>query len=294
MKRKIILAVSLLIAMLVLASCGSGGNSGSGSSNGGGDKAATDGNALVRVVEVAFGGLGRPFSYLDENDEIQGSEADILRKIDELIPEYEFHFNAMERDAETVGLKVGKYQIGCGNHFWSQDRIESYNLTEYPINYSPMGLVVPEDSDIASFDDLNGKSLQPIAHDDALYVIFQNYLAEHPGLEINCDNVAGGGAADNYRGVVEGRWDAAWGPLAAYNAIKDELNLPLKATEPIDYMPSYFMLNKDETDLLEKVNAALAELTENGWLGEHSAEVFGTNVWEAYSDVHPKYNEKDK
>jgi hypothetical protein len=57
----------------------------------------------VRVIEVAFGGLGRPFSYLDENNEIQGLEADILRAIDELIPEYSFHFNAMERDAETSG-----------------------------------------------------------------------------------------------------------------------------------------------------------------------------------------------
>jgi L-cystine transport system substrate-binding protein len=107
--------------------------------------------------------------------------------------------------------------------------------------------------------------------------------------------VAGGGTADNYRGLAEGRWDAVWGPQAAYEATKDELNLPIKAVEPpIDYMPSYFLLNKDETDLYEKINAQLKVLTDNGWLGEHSEEVYGVNVWEAYADIHPKYNEQGR
>jgi L-cystine transport system substrate-binding protein len=251
--------------------------------------------ADVRVIEVAFGGLGRPFSYLDENNEIQGSEADILRAIDELIPEYSFHFNAMERDAETVGLKSGKYQIGCGNHFYSKAREENYNLTALPINYSPLTLIVPKDNDtIKSLFDMDGKSIQPIAHDDALYVIFENFLKENPNIKIRCDNVAGGGAADNYMGVIDGRWDAVWGPRASFEAVNGKLDLPLKAIEPIDYMPSYFMLNKDETDLLEKVNAAIKTLTENGWLAKHSEEIYGTDVWAAYSGVHPKYNEQDR
>jgi L-cystine transport system substrate-binding protein len=241
-----------------------------------------------RVIEVAVDGSGRPITYMDADGQIKGWEVDILKEIDEILPEYTFHVQIAGDDAIAVGLKTGKYQIGGGNNWYSEARAKNFNLSNI-INYTPITLLIRDDSPIKTLYDLNGKTIQPITRDNGSWYPLQNFLNENPDIKINCENAGGLGKADIYIGVNNGRWDAAYVPLPSIEAIKDEMNLPVHTIGPIDFAASHFLVSKNEPELLEKLNSAIDKLKASGWFSRHSVEVFGDDVFASYEGLKSRY-----
>jgi L-cystine transport system substrate-binding protein len=254
--------------------------------------AANASEAKPRVIECAFASTLQPYGYVDTDGKIKGYEIDILRKIDELLPEYEFNFNPVDYEAETIGVQAGTYQIGSGNHYYSEARAANYLLADVT-NYTKLILVIREDDNVTKgLRDLDGKTIAPIPAGNALFIILQNFLKENPDVKITCENAASGSSSDGYRGVADGRYDASFGPEAPFLATESELNLPVKAVGPVDYVASFFLLNKNEEELLKKVNGAIAKLTAEGWISELSKQYYGFDVFADYASIHPQYNVK--
>ena len=65
-----------------------------------------------------------PNSYVDENGKPAGQNIEVYEKIDELLPQYEFEYDAVDADSILLGIDSGKYAGGLGNYFWNESRAE--------------------------------------------------------------------------------------------------------------------------------------------------------------------------
>ena len=63
-----------------------------GDDTAGDDAASPDNNAEVRTITVAYSQGNAPCSYVDDNGELVGYEIDVLKLVDDMLPQYEFEF----------------------------------------------------------------------------------------------------------------------------------------------------------------------------------------------------------
>ncbi|MDR0638447.1 MAG: transporter substrate-binding domain-containing protein, partial [Spirochaetaceae bacterium] len=62
-----------------------------------------------RKVVVGTGNVFKGFCFLDEKGELAGYEIDVLKAVDEILPQYEFVLETAEFRAILVGLEAKKY-----------------------------------------------------------------------------------------------------------------------------------------------------------------------------------------
>ena len=75
-------------------------------------KSKKDKKNAVRVIQVAHTPTNVPYGFLNEKGQSDGFEVSVLRAVDELLPQYEFNFNAVSDDELLIGIETGKYQVG--------------------------------------------------------------------------------------------------------------------------------------------------------------------------------------
>lgn len=108
---------------------------------------------------VATGASPRPFTFLDENDELTGYDIEILKLVDEASPDLEFEFQVAEFPALFAGLDSGRFNIVANNLSATEERREKYAFSD-PYIEAQFGLALPKDSELAgatSISDLAGK-----------------------------------------------------------------------------------------------------------------------------------------
>jgi len=114
LKSKLLLVSSLLLAMNM------------------GAAQAVEKSPNAEVVEVVVNANGYPFSFVDDNNNITGYDGDLLKILDERLPEYKFHFNAVSRDAMIVGLSTGAYTLAADHFYLTKERAEKYAHSGQP------------------------------------------------------------------------------------------------------------------------------------------------------------------
>lgn len=282
MKWNKVISTVLIVSSLtgILAGCGTDAQQSASSQ-------ADDGAAVIQVVAQPN---NYPLAYTDDDGNRTGYEIEVMKKVDELLPEYTFVFNEAEQDAAFTGLSTGKYQLAVTNSFYTKERAENYNIPENPIGASPCGLVVTKDrADVTTLDQASELKMSPapVMPGDGLAYQLEQYIAEHPdaGFELTYSsdpNIF----IDGLSFVAEGRYDFAFFPGNFYDALVvaedgdlHMLNdtLSYKRTIPVDTYP---IIAKGEDDLTEKVSGALKTLKDDGTLEELSVEFYGFNVFE--------------
>lgn len=282
MKWNKVISTVLIVSSLtgILAGCGTDAQQSASSQ-------ADDGAAVIQVVAQPN---NYPLAYTDDEGNRTGYEIEVLKKVDELLPEYTFVFNEAEQDAAFTGLSTGKYQLAVTNSFYTKERAENYNIPENPIGASPCGLVVTKDrADVTTLDQASELKMSPapVMPGDGLAYQLEVYIEEHPdaGFELTYSsdpNIF----IDGLSFVAEGRYDFAFFPGNFYDALVvaedgdlHMLNdtLSYKRTIPVDTYP---IIAKGEDDLTEKVSGALKTLKDDGTLEELSVEFYGFNVFE--------------
>ncbi len=247
----------------------------------------SDGGTVIQVVAPPN---GFPLAYTDEDGNRTGYEIEIMRKVDELIPDYSFEFVEAEQDAAFTGLSTGKYQIAITNSFYTEERAENYNIPENPIGVSPCGLVVlKEDAEVTTLDQASERKMSPapVMPGDGLAYQLELYLKDHPdaGFELTYSNDPNA-FVDGLTFVAEGRYDFAFFPGNYYDELVvaedgdlhslDEV-LSFKRTVPVDTYP---IIAKGEDDLTQKVSDALKTLKDDGTMEKLSEEFYGFNVFD--------------
>jgi len=237
-------------------------------------------SAEVRTVTVAVITDDKPKTFVDENNNITGYDVEVLKAVDELLPEYEFKFEAMDQATMLLGVETGKYQLATDGLFKNPDREAKYLFPEENIGLSKVAFVIREDeTEINSFADVVGKKLVPLPSNWGTYYITLNYNETHPDAQVKLETIDTLTMADAFRWVAEGRYDAFLTPPEPFADIQKELNLPVKLSDTVELVPTYPIFNKSETELAQKVSDALKQVKDNGTASELSREWLGEDIF---------------
>lgn len=276
-KGKIILAA--VLGAMVLAGCGSSGTEQTQSSAAEeADSSVDNKDQLARIQEageitIAMEGTWAPWTYHDENDELVGYDVEVAKKIAEKLG-VEPVFVEGEWDGLLAGLEAGRYDIMVNGVEYTDERAEKYDFSE-PYGYIRTAIIVRgENTDITSFEDLNGKT--------TANTISSTYaqLAESYGAVTT--------GVDDLNQTIEllqqGRIDATLNAEVTfydYMNVHPEADLKIAAlTEDASHVVIPLRKGEDSDSLGEAINQALEELRAEGVLSEISIKYFGTDITE--------------
>ncbi|MBR1721487.1 MAG: transporter substrate-binding domain-containing protein, partial [Treponema sp.] len=111
----------------------------------------------VQTVIVGTGSDMQLYCYLDEKGELAGYEIDVMKAIDELLPQYKFEFQTFDFKNILLALSAGKVDIGAHAYESNPERRKNYLFTEYGYNdFSKYIVVLKENTDVHSLKDLVG------------------------------------------------------------------------------------------------------------------------------------------
>lgn len=261
-------------AVFSLAACGANSS----------DKNTSSSND-VQIINIAGVTGKKPYTYVN-GDNYTGYDFELLKKIDEKLPQYEFKYTALAQDALLTGLQSGKYDAATCSFYGTAERFKTFDYSENPTGLSDARLIIRSDEkDINSLEDLakSGKKLAPIPTDDARYTLISQYNEEHPDNKIEFEGATEKSAtvADVLKAVGAGKYDAAIYPYTSFQSIKDELDLDLTTTDSIGLFPTVFLYHKgDSTAKLRKdIDKVLDDFRQDGTLSKLSEKWYGEDVF---------------
>lgn len=281
MKKYFKLVAVGLVSITFLAACSSGEAS---TSSEGGD---------VRKVKVAYDMASKPISWLDDNGNATGYDVEIMKLVDELLPEYEFEYVGTTSDDLLIGVEQGKFQVGVKNAFWTEERTEKFIFPKEFLGLSSAGLVLKKENEhIKSLEDFATAeySLAPIAANNAQYTVIDEYNKANPNNPVKLD--AGDAfTVDVIQWVNEGRVDGGViieGPFqkqvldetGPYYNLKDEV-----VYNEFAVIKTWPLFNKKEQEFADAYDKAIKQLQEEKKTNEFSTEFYGRDLFEVLDQV---------
>lgn len=243
-------------------------------------KSSTATNSKVKTIKIAGVNDAKPFTYIDESGNLSGYDGEVLQAINKKLPQYKFEYSGMDQGAMLLGVQSGKYDLGTCHLYKNSDREQKFLFTEQPFGLSDLRLIVKKGrSDIKTLADMVGKKLVPIPANDARYTIVQEYNKTHPDKQVKLETIDSLNAADTFKMVASGQYDAAIYPAPAYEAVQKQLNLDIKLAGTVTKVPTYFVLNKKDTQLGKDIDKALKQLKADGTLSKLSLKWYGEDVY---------------
>ena len=244
MKMKKVLSMLLVaVCTMGLAACG-------GSSEGGSEDSGDD--TLVMATNAEF----PPYEY-HEGDEVVGIDVDIASAIAEELG-MELKVEDMAFDSIIPAVTSGKADIGAAGMTVTPDREESVAFTD-TYAHATQVIIVKEDSDITGPDDLVGKTIgvQLGTTGDLYATDIEDATVEqyNKGFEA-------------VQALTQDKIDAVISdgePAKEFVAESEGLKILDEAFTEEDYA---IAVAKDNTELVDKINDALATLKESGKLDE--------------------------
>lgn len=243
----------------------------------------------VTTLTVATGASPKPYTFLDKNDELTGYDIEILRAVDEKLPEIEFKFEVVDFPQLFAGLDSGLYNIVANNLSATEERKEKYDFAT-PTIEAQFGIITKDDSQkITSLDVLAGKRTYGEPGLNFTRVLEQ-YNEQNPGKEISIEYTELD-TQTQYKNLATGGIDFLFNERVVYNELGGpDTALKLNFTE-LDgqYLSDTFGTNlysafafskrtKDVDAIVEQINGAIGELDEDGTLAKLSDEFFGYDV----------------
>lgn len=253
MKKLSIAMLSMLLAgSMLLTGCG-GGNDAQTTDDTTEDTAqseTTDGGTLVMGTNATF----PPYEFVDENNEVAGIDAEIAGAIADKLG-MKLEITDMAFDSLIPALQSGTIDIVLAGMTVDPERAEQVNFTD---SYATgvQVIIVPEGSDIKSPDDLDGKNIGVQTGTTGDLYCTDSYGQDHVK---QFDNGPLAVAA-----LLNGQVDCVVidnEPAKNYVAANQGLTILDTAYANEEYAAA---IAKDNTELFDKVNAAIKELKEDG------------------------------
>lgn len=264
------LAVLGLISLLVLSACGKevSGTSASHASE-------------KTVVKIATGGSPKPFSFVNDKNELDGYDIQVVKAIFADLPQYQIEIEKTEFPSIFAGLDNDRYQIGANNFASNEERKKKYLYSD-PIFKNQFVIAVAADrEDIKTFADLEGKSTE-VSPSVNYTVALENYNKEYAKTPVKL-NYTEAELAVTLQNVESGGADFQLIDAAMLDMYVKEFGLKIKSiplsqedSDRIGVPYSYLILSKGEgSDALETaVNERLKVLIEDGTLSKISKTFF--------------------
>lgn len=274
-------AATALLLSILLAGCGSSSSSGESS------------DAKVRKVKIAYDQASKPISYIDDKGNPTGYDVEMMKLVDELLPEYEFEFVGTSSDDLLLGVEQGKYQAGVKNAFWTEERTKKFIYPKEFLGLSSAGLVLKtKNKHIKSLEDFAsaGLTLAPIAANNAQYTVIDEYNKANPDNKVKL-KAGDAFTVDVVQWVNEGRVDGGVmieGPFqkqvldadGPYHNLKDEV-----VYNEFAVIKTWPLFNKKEQALADAFDQAVKKLKEEKKPNELSKKFYGRDLFEVLDSV---------
>ena len=255
MKKLSIAMLSMVLAgSMLLTACGGGNTQATEDTGSDTQQSETAENTEGGVLRMGTNATFPPYEYVDENNEVAGIDADIAAAIADKLG-MELEITDMAFDSLIPALQSDTIDIVLAGMTVDPERAESVNFTD---SYATgvQVIIVPEDSDIASPDDLEGKNIGVQTGTTGDLQCTDAYGQE---FVKQFDNGPLAVAA-----LLNGQVDCVVidnEPAKNYVAANEGLKILDTAFANEDYAAA---LAKEDTELYEQVNTAIQELKEDG------------------------------
>ena len=271
MKKIATLLAALMVMTAAFAGCGNDtGSSAAGTSSTASESSTTQssetsqeasteetsgsGETLVMATNAFF----EPYEYY-EGDEIVGIDAEIGKAIADKLG-MDFEISDMEFDAIIPAIQNGKASIGMAGMTVTPDREKNVSFSQTYATGVQV-IIVPEGSDITSADDLEGKKIG--VQQGTTGDLYCSDTPENGGFGEDAVTRYSKGS-DAVMALLSGKVDCVVidnEPAKAFVEANEGLKILDTAYVEEEYA---IAVAKDNTELLEKVDAALGELKEDG------------------------------
>ncbi|MBQ6845552.1 MAG: basic amino acid ABC transporter substrate-binding protein [Oscillospiraceae bacterium] len=241
MKKLLALALALCM-MLALVGCGS-----------------DEENKLVMGTNAAF----PPYEFMDDNNQFAGIDVEIAKAIAEKL-DMELEIKDMAFDSLIPAVSTGNVDVVLAGMTVTDERKESVNFSD---SYATgiQVVIVKNDSPIKTIDDLTGKKIG--VQSGTTGDFYCSDTPENGGFGEEAVKRFDNGALA-VQALLNGQVDCVVidnEPAKAYVAANEGLKILETEFAKEDYA---IAISKDNTELLEKVNKALAELKAEGKIDE--------------------------
>ncbi len=109
----------------------------------------------AKKILVGTGSTYKNVCFLDEKGNLTGYEVEVLKKIDEQLPQYDFEFKIFDFKTILVSLETGKIDLAAHQYESNPDRRAKYLYADEGVTKYDLRIAVRADrNDINSFDDL--------------------------------------------------------------------------------------------------------------------------------------------
>lgn len=264
-KRYVSTFVLLASIVTFLAACNTS-NTGSSS---------TERDGQILKVRVAVANDFNPYAYLDEKGNNIGYEVDVLKKVDELLPEYEFEYQTVSD--QFVALTANKIDLIASQWEKNPEREEAYLFGKHLVTTWAAFIAFKDGrTDIQSLEDLAGKTIQTSQGTNDAFLLESYNKKNNNAINIEY------GASDItvfLKKIENGAIDAFISPLRSIELIEENYDVALGVSnKPVYNSNTYFIYRKNdakEAKLQEAVDGALKTLSNQGTLKELSIQWLG-------------------
>lgn len=259
MKKLSIAMLSMVLAgSMLLTACGGGNTQATEDTGSDTQQSETAENTEGGVLRMATNATFPPYEYY-EGDEVVGIDPEIAAAIAEKLG-MTLEINDMDFDPAIAAAQTGQADIVMEGLTVTDDRKEKINFTD---SYATgvQVVIVPEDSDIQSVDDLEGKLIG--VQQGTTGDLYCSDTPENGGFgEENVQKFTSGPVA--VEALKNGQIDCVViDNEPAKNYVAQNEGLKILDTE---YITEEYAIgiSKDNPELLEQINAALQELKDDG------------------------------
>ena len=251
---------------------------------------------VEKVLQVAHTQSYKPYDFVNDKGESDGFEVQVLKAVDEKLPDYKFNYNPTSDEDLLIGLESGKYDIGTKGAWKTPEREQKFIIPEEKIAASVIGLTYrtadkAKYSNLEDFAKQNGK-LIPISPQNAQYKVIEDFNAANPKTPIKLDAADQFTISDAYAWLLEGRYDGFFDIKLSFD------NSVLAADGPYhDYasklsyvpykgIPTYPIIHKNATNesFAKAYDKTIKELEADGTLTKLSKKYFGEDVFSYLKD----------
>lgn len=227
----------------------------------------TDG-VLTMSTNAAF----PPYEMTTDSGDFEGIDVEIAGAIADKLG-LELQIDDMDFDAALLAVQQGKSDMVMAGVTVTEDRLAVMNFTDSYAN-GIQSVIVPEDSDITSIDDMEGKLIGTQAGTTGY--IYCSDTPENGGF--GEENVI---AYDNGMTAVQALMNGQVDCVVIDNAPAQEFvkaNPGLKILDTEYANEDYAIgVNKDNTALLDAINGALADLKADGTIDSIISKYISTD-----------------
>lgn len=224
-----------------------------------------------------------PYCYLDDAGNLVGYDVDVLKAVDERLDDYSFSIDSMDFNAMITACESGSAELVSCQLVPNEDRKAKFIFCEEPFCLSPM-VFATADPNCKTLDDMAGKSTiaTPGGYE---YGMLQAYNEKYPDKALTFETVSSLTMADAFKMISTGQVDSFLCYDGTFDAVNKEVGAGLYKTDVVMCESTYFMFNKDQTELRDAVDGVLKEMKSDGSLAKIAEQDLGTDVFSAYGDA---------